>query len=62
VSIDPLDALGLIPNAPMPFFGWGSIPDQYGRAWAEEDSETAIPADPELRDLPPLRPRWAPNS
>jgi Plasmid pRiA4b ORF-3-like protein len=61
-SLDPLDALGLVPNAPLPFFGWGSIPDQYGRAWAEEDAESSIPIDPELTDLPPLRPGWGPNS
>jgi hypothetical protein len=60
-SIDPLETLGLIPKDPLPFFGWGSIPDQYGRRWAEDDSEAAIPADPELHDLPPLRPGWGPN-
>lgn len=61
-SIDPLDTLGLVPNAPLPFFGWGMIPDQYGRVWAEEDAESATPLDPELTDLPPLRPGWGPNS
>jgi hypothetical protein len=60
-SIDRVDALGLVPNAPLPFFGWGVIPDQYGRAWAEEEAESAIPLDPELTDLPPLRPGWGPN-
>ncbi|HVC76358.1 MAG TPA: hypothetical protein VND96_07570 [Candidatus Micrarchaeaceae archaeon] len=61
-NIDPLDALGLIPKAPLPFFGWGNIPDQYGRTWAEEGSENAVPADPELRDLAPLRPGWGADS
>jgi Plasmid pRiA4b ORF-3-like protein len=61
VGIDPLDALGLVPDRPLPFFGWGSIPDQYGRAWAEEDAESRTPLDPELTDLPPLRPGWGPN-
>jgi Plasmid pRiA4b ORF-3-like protein len=61
-SLDPLEALGQVPNAPLLFFGWGSIPDQYGRAWAEEDAESSIPIDPELTDLPPLRPGWGPNS
>lgn len=59
-GIDPLDALGVVPNAPLPFFGWGSIPDQYGRAWAKGDDEAA-PLDPELTDLPPLRPDWGPK-
>ena len=31
-TIDPREVLGLVPNAPMPYFGWGNIPDQYGRA------------------------------
>ena len=57
-SIDPRDALGVVPNAPLPYFGWGNIPDQYGRAWAGEDAQSPIPLDPELRDLPPLRPGW----
>jgi len=61
-SIDPLDTLGLVPKTPLPFFGWGTIPDQYGRAWAEEDAESAIPLDPELTDLPPLRPGWGPKN
>ncbi len=61
VGIDPLHTLGQIPSAPIPFFGWGSIPDQYGRAWAEEDSDTTISVDPELRDLSPLRPGWGPS-
>ena len=60
-GIDPLDTLGVVPNAPLPYFGWGSIPDQYGRAWAKEDDEAAAPLDPELTDLPPLRPDWGPK-
>lgn len=61
-SIDPRDTLGVIPGAPLPYFGWGSIPDQYGRAWAEDYAESQTPPDPELRDLPPLRPGWGPSS
>jgi len=57
-GINPLDALGVVPDAPMPFFGWGSIPDQYGRAWAKEDDAAAAALDPKLTDLPPLRPNW----
>lgn len=60
-GIDPRDALGVVPNAPLPYFGWGNIPDQYGRAWAEEDDDAPTPLDPELTDLPPLRPGWGPN-
>jgi len=60
--IDPHDVLGLVPNAPAPYFGWGNIPDQFGRAWAEEDAEATRRLDPELTDLPPLRPGWGPKS
>jgi Plasmid pRiA4b ORF-3-like protein len=60
-SIDPRDAVGLVPNAPLPYLGWGNIPDQYGRTWAREDTESSTPIDPELTDLPPLRPGWGPR-
>ncbi len=62
VSIDPRGALGLVPNAPLPYFGWGNSPDQYGRAWADDDAESPTLLDPELTDLPPLRPGWGPKS
>ncbi len=60
-GIDPDDVLGVVPNAPLPYFGWGNIPDQYGRAWAKEDDEAPTRQDPELTDLPPLRPGWGPK-
>lgn len=56
-SIDPIEALGIVPRGPLPYFGWGDIPDQYGRAW-NDDGDAQMPADPELSDLPPLRPGW----
>lgn len=59
--LDPLEVLGLVPRAPLPYFGWGSIPDQYGRAWETDDGTTAAQQDPELRDLPPLQPGWGPR-
>jgi hypothetical protein len=60
--LDPLDTIGLVPDAPLPYFGWGNIPDQYGRTWADMDGESPIPIDPELTDLPPLRPGWGPKA
>jgi hypothetical protein len=60
-GVDPLEVLGLVPGAPMPYFGWGSIPDQYGRAWYEDDSTSPLPPDPQLTDLPPLQPGWGPG-
>ena len=61
--IDPLEQLGIIPDRPLPYWGWGDIPDQYGRRWngddGEEDSQPG--PDPELTDLPPLCPWWGPR-
>lgn len=38
VGVDPLEAYGTTPAQPVPIFGWGTIPDQYGRL-TEEDSQ-----------------------
>ena len=43
---------------PAPFFGWGVLPDQYGRLWAGDDGESPPPADTGDRDLPPLLHEW----
>lgn len=56
--IDPDEALGIRPDAPLPFFGWGSIPDQYGRRWDGDDGESRRPPNPGLSDLPPIRSLW----
>ncbi|ALL85854.1 hypothetical protein AD017_32425 (plasmid) [Pseudonocardia sp. EC080619-01] len=56
--IDPLDELGIHPATPLPYAGWGTIPDQYGRHFDHDDDQTEPPPDPDLTDLPPLRPRW----
>ena len=45
-KIDPLDVLGMRPKAPLPYWGWGNIPDQYGRRWAGEDGESRAPRRP----------------
>jgi hypothetical protein len=61
--VDPLDELGIVPSMPLATFGWGTIPDQYGRRWADDDGESKIlPVNPGLSDLPPLRPHWGPRS
>jgi len=31
VDVDPEDLCGEAPRLPVPIWGWGSIPDQYGR-------------------------------
>lgn len=57
--IDPLQTLGIIPNEPLPFWGWGQIPDQYGRL--SQDDEQPLGPDPEMADLPPIHPYWGPR-
>lgn len=56
--IDPIATIGVVPNEPVPYFGWGTIPDQYGRRWGSDDGDARPPADPKLADLPPIRPGW----
>jgi hypothetical protein len=56
--IDPLYVLGTIPAVPLSHWGWGNIPDQYGRRWDGDDSESPPPANPGVSDLQLLRPWW----
>jgi hypothetical protein len=51
-KIDPLDELGIQPLMPLPYFGWGDLPDQYGRRWADDDGERPMPPNPRGKDLP----------
>ncbi len=59
--IDPLNTVGITPDRPMPYWGWGAIPDQYGRTWDGDDGDTPPPPDPQLADLPALHPGWGPR-
>jgi Plasmid pRiA4b ORF-3-like protein len=36
---DPVDDYGSVPAGPVAIWGWGSIPDQYGRRWLDDDGE-----------------------
>jgi hypothetical protein len=36
---DPLEEYGMVPDVPAPIWGWGSIPDQYGRKAFDPDEE-----------------------
>jgi hypothetical protein len=58
--IDPLEELGAMPSRPVPYAGWGVLPDQYGRSWDGDDGEGAAPKRPgrPFADLPPLLPGW----
>jgi hypothetical protein len=45
-KIDPVQELGIRPGVPLPYWGWGAIPDQYGRRWADDDGEHRPPGRP----------------
>jgi hypothetical protein len=39
VDVDPEDLYGERPRLPIPIWGWGSIPDQYGRRTEDDTGE-----------------------
>jgi hypothetical protein len=45
-KVDPIDVYGDPPVEPVPVFGWGTIPDQYGRITDGRDDESL--AEPEI--------------
>lgn len=52
----------IMPERPLPRWGWGSIPDQYGRRWNDDDGSRRVPKAPDgLFDLPPILPGWGPD-
>lgn len=55
--VDPVETLGITPRKPLPYWGWGSIPDQYGRRWADDDGRSRMPSRPTQRD-PMLAHPW----
>ena len=44
--VDPVEVYGEPPLEPVPIFGWGTIPDQYGRTTDDRDVEPLI--EPEI--------------
>lgn len=56
-KIDPEETLGIKPRKPLPHWGWGTIPDQYGRRWADDDGHSRIPSRP-TEPHPMLRHAW----
>lgn len=56
--IDPIEVLGEVTDEPLPYWGWGTFPDQYGRRWAYDDGESPVPFDPRGSDLPQIHPAW----
>ena len=51
--IDPIDQLGILPQRPLPYWGWGVIPDQYGRLWVGDDGEGDSNPGPDPRRADP---------
>ena len=48
-KIDPEDAtadLGIVADRPLPYQSWGSVPDQYGRRWADDWGMSPQPRRP----------------
>ena len=60
--VDPEDVYGAVPPGPVVIDSWGTIPDQYGRRWREDDGEAEPQPqpDPPAGDLPPLMYSWGP--
>lgn len=49
-KVDPLTVLGIRPETPLAHWGWGNIPDQYGRRWESDDTESPLPRRPTQSD------------
>ena len=56
--IDPFEEFGFEPERPLPYWGWGAIPDQYGREFDDYEGDDRPGEDPGWKDLPPLHPHW----
>jgi len=42
-NVDPRSIYGTTPRRVVPVWGWGEIPDQYGRRWDGDDGEHDLP-------------------
>jgi hypothetical protein len=56
-KIDPVEELGIHPDKPLPYWGWGQIPDQHGRRWADDDGSGPTPPAPS-RPHPMVTGEW----
>lgn len=44
--IDPRKVFRSVPRQPVALWGWGNLPDQYGRRWKSDDGASPLPARP----------------
>lgn len=59
-KVDPMEVLGIRPKGPLAYWGWGNMPDQYGRRWADDDGERRAPRRPTQPD-PMQHHIWPPH-
>lgn len=51
-----MDEVGIVPDEPVPYWGWGDLPDQYRRRWDGDGGESTEPnTDPALVGTTPTR-------
>lgn len=56
-KVDPMEVLGIRPKKPLAYWGWGNMPDQYGRRWDNDDGQSRIPSRP-AEPHPMLSRQW----
>lgn len=58
-KVDPMEVLGIRPKTPLAYWGWGNMPDQYGRRWIDDDGESRTPRRP-AQEHPMVHSLWPP--
>jgi hypothetical protein len=56
-KVDPIAMFGEKPDSPLAYWGWGAMPDQYGRRWADDDGSQPTPPEPNEID-PMMQGEW----
>lgn len=49
-QVDPMELFDAEPPGPTAYRGWGSVPDQHGREWLDNDGASPIPPRPPTAD------------
>jgi hypothetical protein len=56
-QFDPVAMFGEVPDRLVAHWGWGAMPDQYGRRWATDDGTEPVPPEPKSAD-PMVQRNW----